>query len=165
MRDETEELDGPPAPDEAQQEPWAITDEGKAAWAVDKVLAARERLARVKAACQAMIDEAAREVADAEAFFLPQLEMWARANPPRKGKTIRLPTGAMSFRTIPGGPRVVDEGQCSDWAKRYCPDAIKVVERLSVTAIKDYIANYGELPPGVELVDPRESFDVKGANA
>lgn len=165
MSNEIEEFDGPPLPDEAQQEPWAITDEGKAAWAVDKVLAARERLARVKAACQAMIDEAAREVQDAEAFFLPQLEMWARANPPRKGKTIRLMTGSLAFRTVPGGPRVADEGQCMDWAKRYCPDAIKVVERLSVTAIKEYIANYGELPPGVELVEARESFDVKGVSS
>lgn len=144
-------------------EPWQITNDNRAAWATDKVLSARERLARVKAACQAMIDEAAREVQDAEGFFLPLLEEWARQNPPRKGKTIKLPTGALSFRTVPGGPRVVDEGQCTDWAKRWCPDAIKVVERLSVTAIKDYIANYGEIPPGVEVIEPRESFDVKGA--
>lgn len=163
MSDEIEEFDGPPLPDEARQEPWEITDESKAAWAVDKVLAARERLGRIKAACQAMVEQAEREVADTEAFFLPQLEAWARANPPRKSKTIKLMTGSLAFRTVPGGPRVVDEGQCTDWAKRYCPDAIKVVERLSVTAIKDYIANYGELPPGVEIAPDSERFDVKGA--
>lgn len=164
MRDEIEELDGPPAPDEARQEPWAITDEGKAAWAVDRVLTARERLARIKAACLAMIAEAERDAEDTEAFFKPQLEIWARANPPRKGKTIKLMTGSLVFRTVPGGPRVVDEGQCADWAKRYCPEAVKVVERLSVTALKDYIANYGELPPGVEITEPREAFDVKGVS-
>lgn len=166
MRDEIEELDGPPVPNEARQEPWEITDEGKAAWAVDKVLAARERLARIKAACQAMIAEAEREAEDTEALFKPQLEAWARANPPRKGKTIKLMTGALAFRIVPGGPRVTDADAVIAWARAEgVESALRVKEVVSVDAagLRAYVEASGDLPPGVDLVEAREAFDVKGA--
>lgn len=152
-----------PLAESSYGEPWRVTDEQRAAWATDKVLAARERLARVKAACQAMIDDAAREAQDVEAFFLPLLEEWARNNPPRKGKTIRLLTGALSFRTVPGGPRVTDAEAALSWAKAEYADLVIVSERLDVNGIKDYVKASGDVPPGVEIIEPRESFDVKGA--
>ena len=153
------------ANEQVQSDPWRITDDNRAAWAADKVLGARERLARVKASCQAMIDEAAREAQDAEAFFLPLLEEWARANPPRKGKTIRLPTGALAFRTVIGGPRLVDAKAALDWAREHTPSLIEITERVTITALKDYMEAVGEVPPGVEVVPDRESFDVKGARS
>lgn len=105
---------------------FSVRDDESAAWAADKILSARERLARVTAACAEMIAEAGREVDALEGLFLPQLEEWARANPPRKGRTIRLPTGALSFRSVPGGPRVVDEEAALTWARQHLPAAIKV---------------------------------------
>lgn len=146
--------------DEAQGRPWAITDDGAAAWAVDKVLGARERLARIKAACQLMIQDAERQVADAEARFLPALEAWALANPPRKGKTIRLPTGSLSFRTVPGGHRVVDAEAALAWARAYLPAAVVVSERLDAAAVREYVHASGEIPPGVERVPEHERFGV-----
>lgn len=142
--------------------PWVIADESRAAWAVDKVLTARERLARIKATCAAMIAEAQRDVESAESFFLPHLEAWARANPPRKGKTLKLTTGALSFRTVPGGPRVVDAAVCLEWARDHAATAIVVKETLSAASIKDYVEATGEIPPGVEVAEARESFDVRG---
>ncbi len=142
--------------------PFTVDDPSKAAWALDKVLTARERLERVKAACQKVIDEAARDVEDAEAFFLPLLELWARENPPTKGKTIRLPTGALAFRTVPGGPRVHDDAAVLAWAREHLPDAVVTKQAILRTAITDYVKATGDVPPGVDVVAPRESFDAKG---
>lgn len=147
---------------EQTHEPWAVTDEGSAAWAVDRVLTARERLARVKANCERLVSEAEREVRDAEAYFLPLLELWARANPPRKGKSLRLHTGVIAFRTVPGGPRVVDQAAALAWAKQHCPDAVRVREELAVATLKAHVeASAGELPDGVDIVSASEVFSVK----
>ena len=143
-------------------EPFVIDDADKASWAVDKILIARERLERVKAQFQAAVHEAQQEVVDAEAFFLPQLEAWYNANPPRKGKSIKLPHGTVGKRTVPGGPRVVDETAVLEWARREgIPGLIKITESVSRAAVKEYVASTGDLPDGVELVESRESFDVK----
>lgn len=142
--------------------PFAIDSEARAAWAADKVLAARERLARIKANCQAMIEAAQSEVESAESFFLPMLEAWAREHPPRRGKTIRLPTGALSFRTVPGGPRVVNEDDALDWAEFHLPAAVKVSKKVMASVLKEHYQATGELPPGVEVVPDDERFDVKG---
>jgi len=154
----------PEAVDTAR-EPFIVNTEERAAWATDKVLSARERLSRIKAACQAMIDDAELEVRDAEAFFLPMLEEWARSNPPKKGKTIKLPTGALSFRTVPGGPRVVDPDAALAWAKVEAGELViqTVSERLDKAGLADYVKASGDVPPGVEIAPARESFDVKGA--
>jgi hypothetical protein len=152
------------AADTDRLEPFTVDTPERAAWAADKVLAARERLARVTASCAAMIQQAGREADDAAAFFLPMLEEWARANPPRKGKTIRLPTGALSFRSVPGGPRLADPDAALAWARQNKPELIEVRERVTITALKEFIvASGGELPDGVEMTDSRETFDVKGA--
>lgn len=143
--------------------PFSVHDEESAAWAADKILSARERLARVTAACAEMIAEAGREVVDLESLFLPQLEAWARQNPPRKGRTIRLPVGKLSFRTVPGGPRVTDEAAALEWARQYLPAAVQVREKVLATPIKEYVEQTGEAVPGVEMVESRETFDVKGA--
>jgi phage host-nuclease inhibitor protein Gam len=144
-------------------DPFAITDASGAAWAADKVLAARERLERIKASCAAAIASAERDVASAERFFLPLLEAWARQHPPKKGKTIRLTTGALVFRSVPGGPRLADPDAALAWARANKPELIEVKERVTITALRGWIeASGGELPDGVEIVDARETFDVKG---
>lgn len=147
-----------------QDEPFTIDTPERAAWAADKVLSARERLARITASCAAMIQQAGREADEAAAFFLPLLEQWARANPPAKGKTIRLPTGALSFRTVPGGPRLADPDAALAWARQNKPELIVVKESVRISDLKSWIeASGGELPDGVEIADARETFDVKGA--
>lgn len=143
-------------------EPFIVDTPERAAWAADKVLSTRERLARVTASCAAMIQQAGREADEAAAFFLPLLEAWARQNPPRKGKTIRLPTGALSFRSVPGGPRLADPEAALSWARQNKPELIEVKERVTITALKGWIeSSGGELPDGVEMTDARETFDVK----
>jgi hypothetical protein len=145
-------------------EVFEIRDSNQAAYAADRILTERERLARIRAACAAQIADADRAVARTEAFYLPALETWAAANPPRKGKTIHLPTGALSFRAVPGGPRLVDPEAALSWARQNKPDLIVVRESVRITDLKAWIeASGGELPDGVEVVEARETFDVKGA--
>lgn len=148
---------------EQAREPFVIDDAEKASWAVDKILIARERLERVKRQYQAALDAAELEVRDAEAFFLPQLEAWYDANPPRKGKTVRLTTGNLSRRTVPGGPRIVNDGACLEWARAQgIPGLIRVTESLSRTAVNEYVKTTGDLPDGVEMTEARETFGVSG---
>lgn len=145
----------------AERPPWAVATEGDAIWAVDRLLTARQRRDRIAEQCRAVLAAAERDVERAEAFFLPLLEDWARRNPPRTGRTIRLPTGSLSFRRVPGGPRVVDDAAALAWARAALPDAVRVVASVDRTAIKAYAAATGELPPGVELKPDDESFHVR----
>lgn len=147
---------------ETERAPFVIDDASKASWAVDKILIARERIERVKAQFQAALNEAEQEARDAEAFFLPLLEEWYNANPPRKGKTIKLPHGNLSKRTVPGGPRVLDPDAVLAWAKEYgIPGIVKVSESVSKTAVAEYVKATGDMPAGVEVVESRETFDVR----
>lgn len=144
-------------------EAYPIYNEAQAAHAADRILTERERLARIRDACAAMIHEAEQAVARTESFYLPALELWAKANPPRKGKTIKLPTGALAFRTVPGGPRLADPAAALAWARQNKPDLIQVKESVTITALRAwYEASGGELPDGVEITEARETFDVKG---
>lgn len=146
-----------------QAAPFTVHDERSAAWAINKVRAARAELARVKAACAEAIAEAERNVAETDGFFLPMLEQWSAANLPRGKKSITTTHGRVQFRTVPGGPRVVDDQALIAWAKESgIPGLVreKVTQAVDRTAVKDYWQRTGDLPAGVEVVDPRESFDV-----
>lgn len=145
-----------------RKEPFAIDSADIASWAVDKILVARERLERVKNQYQAALLEAELEVKDAEAFFLPLLEAWFDANPPKRGKSIKLPHGTIGKRTVPGGPRVTDDAAVMAWAKEQgIPGLIKVTESVSRTAVREYVTSTGDIPDGVEVVESREAFDVR----
>lgn len=147
---------------EQAREPFTIDDESKASWAVDKILIARNRLERVKNQYQAALLEAELEIRDAEAFFLPLLEEWYDRNPPRKGKTIKLPHGNLSRRTVPGGPRVTDPDAVLAWAKEHgIPGLVRVKEEISRSAVVEYVRDTGDVPSGVEVIAAREAFDVR----
>jgi phage host-nuclease inhibitor protein Gam len=146
---------------EDQADAWEITSPADAAWALDKVLTARARRDRIKENFAAALAEAEREVADAEAAFVPRLEAWALANPPERGKTIRLPTGALRWRTVPGGPRVVDAAAALAWAERHLPSAVRVEKSVLATPLKEFALTVGELPDGVEAEPAREVFSVR----
>lgn len=146
---------------EDQAEAWEIADAGAAAWALDKVLTARARRDRIKENFAAALAEAERDLAETEAALLPRLEAWALANPPERGKTIRLPTGALRWRTVPGGPRVVDAAAALAWAERHLPSAVVVERRVLATPLKEFALTVGELPDGVEVEPARDVFSVR----
>lgn len=144
--------------------PFTIDSPEKAAWAADKILSARERLARVKAAATAAVEQAEHEVQDLEDRFLAELREWGRGQLPRGRRSLILPAAGavLKYRATPAGWRVTDEGAARAWAHRHLPDAIKVTVRTSVSAaaLKEYAASTGETPDGVERVAAGEAFDV-----
>lgn len=150
--------------DEETPQAWTIADESAAAWAVDALLAAEERLERIKAMSADAITRAERDLASTRARLLPELAAWYQAHPPRRGKTLHYPTGKFSARTRPGGPRIVDKDAAREWARVELPEAIRsrVVEDVDAVMIKGYVAETGDLPPGVELVPAEEVYEVKG---
>lgn len=130
-------------PDDDVEEPlapegWTVRDEDSAAWAVDVVLSYEERCERIKRQHVSVLGRAEKELERAKAFFLPMLRAWAEKNPPKKGRTIHLSTGSMSFRKKPGGIFVEDEAACIEWAEENLPDAIRreVIRKLDVARAK-----------------------------
>lgn len=142
-------------------DPWHINSADQAAFAVDAILSQRERVERVREQCEHLVHLAEQELVRLEEWFLPQLQSWLRENPPARGKTLHLPTGSVAFRTVPGGPRVVDSGECLVWAREHLPAAVKTTECLAIDEVKAHIEHTGEIPPGADIVPDRESFDVK----
>lgn len=152
---------------ESHAEAFAVVlTEDEAARLVERLTEARKRVEARKASAQAWVEEAVKRAESLEAWALPQLEKFFDANAPRKGKTLRLPTGALSKRTVPGGVRVVDKGALIEWAQiEGVKSVLSVKEVVSVdsAAVVAYVeGSGGELPPGVEMVAAREAFDVKG---
>lgn len=143
---------------------WRIDTEERAAWAVDRILAAEERLERVKAQAAHWQRLAERELERARAFFCPHLEEWAREHPPARGKTIHLATGDLAFRTVRGSLRVADPERALAWARANLPGAIdrKVTERVVAIEVRSYADKTGEIPPGCVVDNDREAFDIRG---
>lgn len=156
--------DEAPAP---APERFIIDTEDKAVWALDRIMREREALARLDAQYAAMRAAQVAELERVEARFLLPLEDWARANPPKKGKTIKTLAGNLSFRTVKGGMRVTDKAAALEYARAERPELlrVKMIEELDAEKAKAHALETGEVVPGLEWVEDREVFDVKPAKA
>jgi hypothetical protein len=139
-----------------------ITGEDQATWALDHILTQRERLERIKRSCADMIASAQSMVDDAERYYLPELERWAKGQLTGKKRSLKLPTGQLAFRTVPAGLRVLSEAEALAWAKQERPDLVRVKESVLVSELKAHFDQTGELPAGAERTEGRDSFSVKG---
>lgn len=99
-----------------------------------------------------------------------KLRDWASVNLDGKSKTIDLLIGKVSFRTVPGGLRVVDTALALNWAKEHRPELVKtettvrckldskgLLGLVAAATIEDGPLDY---PPGVALVADEEKFTV-----
>lgn len=130
---EDDEIEMPLAPAGFQ-----VHDERSAAWAAEKVVEAEERVRRIERQAERNLARAEKELARARAFFIPMLRAWAEANPPKRGRTIHLATGDLSFRRVNGGIFVQNEEACLEWAETKLPEAIRreVVRKLDFERAK-----------------------------
>lgn len=145
------------------REGWECETEAEAAWAVDIVLSYDERLERLDEAHRTYRAQLERERQRAVEFFEPHLREFYEANPPKRGKTIKLVTGRIGFRKVGGGPRIQDKEKVLEWAREHRPDLVEVETRESVPAagVKDHVGKTGEIPPGVVVLDDEERFQIK----
>lgn len=146
---------------------FTVRDEGSAAWVVDKLLGYDERTERLKAQFLTMVRALEADKARFERRFLPELEAWFDAQP-KRGKSLSLLTGTLSKRTVPGAPAIVDEAEALTWAQANLPEGVRTVPatvKLDGAAIRAHVKETGEVVPGVEWREARETFSVSGLKA
>jgi hypothetical protein len=122
---------------------------------------------------RARVDEwAAREKARAchdEQFLLMrygcQLQAWAAAQIAAQGgrrKSVSLPAGIAGFRHSPARLIVDDEAKVISWAKGDCPDAVRLVEKLSRSTLNNHFQQTGEIPThGAHLEPECDEFYIR----
>jgi hypothetical protein len=153
--------------DETQNEIDHIITEEEAVRLVDRLLTQEERIARLEAQFERMRSDLSREQQEIEAEALPLLEAYWRANPPKRGKTLRLLTGDVQIRSVPGrwGINPKYEEEVIAWAMLHLPDAVAVDvrRRARITKITEHIEATGEIPEGVRYIDQHEKVVIKAA--
>lgn len=140
--------------------PVGVTDKEDAGRVLDKVLAARERVERIKAQAAVRIKAAERELADVERWALPALEVWLEANPPQgKRRSVDLWSGRIGWRAGRSRTVVDDEEAAMLYCFEHAPDAVKQdpmpPARLLVSKIPPDC-------PGVRVVEGADKFEAKG---
>lgn len=149
--------------DGATDDFFRITDENRANWVVDKMLSYDERLDRLDRQYKQMRGRLEGERDGFRSRWLVPLRTWAEANQPKRGKTLHLMTGSLSFRRVRGGARIVDKAAVLEWARESMPSAIVsvITERVDAEFIDGHFRQTGEIPAGVEVQEERDEFYVR----
>jgi phage host-nuclease inhibitor protein Gam len=149
-------------------ERFTIDSEDKANWLLRKVANLEAEEARVKAQADSILLGLKTERSGLMNRFGAELEQWTKAQIEAKGgktKTLKLLQGNLSFRTVPAGLRVGELTDALTTAKAVCPSAVLTVEQLDRKAFLDHATELfeqtGELLPGIERTEARESFSMK----
>lgn len=142
----------------------------RAASLLDEVLTARERAERIRAQCARIMADADARAAQLERDYLPLLRSYAeQVIGERKRRSVDLPTGRLSLRRVPGGVRVEDAEALTAWARAARPELVEVhtttTERVPASALKAYVDEVGEVPPGAVLVENRTELKIGVAKA
>lgn len=166
------DLDGPEADLPALSERFAVTDDGRATWAMRKVRTAARRIAEVDAIAASEImrvqEWAVRERAKSEralGFFTGMLQSYAllQRRLDGKHKSILTPYGRVSTREAQARLQVADEATYLAWAKIHAPGTVKTTtttkpilsEITAVVMIADgqiAMTTGGEVVPGLTVI-------------
>lgn len=157
-----DDFDDAPAPVDDR---FRIDSESKMNWFVGKLNGYDEADARIDAQYAAMKRDIANRRDGLKRRFMAEAEGWADANRPSKGKSIKLLAGTVGWRENKGGPRIVDKAALMDWANENAPGLLvtESITKPDTSAVYAHFATTGEIPPGVEYVEPGDRFYVKGA--
>lgn len=145
-------------------ERFIVNDIGSANWVVRRVMEARAYSQAIKEWADIEATRARRE----EEFLLQHFgaglqqvlsEEMERARGRRK--SLKLPAGTIGLRSEPLRLRVEDEDAALAWAKEHLPEAVRVTERVSRTALGEHLAQTGEVPDGCTLQEPTDRFYIR----
>lgn len=149
-----------------------ITDTGKAAWVIGKLLDRAAQRDRLKEQFRRMDKELERDLQGLAYRFGAGLEEWLRCElaklprrkePPKSVKTLQ---GTLGSRTVKGGLSIADEAAVRAWALeqadpeefgRYVSDF-----KVDAKAVLAHAAATGEDVPGLERTQDRENYYVAG---
>jgi hypothetical protein len=156
-----------PAP-EATAEPkpeFHIDSEDRANWLLRKLAQNTAEAKRVKAQAEAMIGALKSENDRLLFRFEKELREWAEAELLRRKsriKTLRTLQGNLAFRTCPKALRIMDAQAATEKAREL--GLIVTVEQLDAAGYRDaaerQLQETGELLPGVEVEEAKESFKI-----
>jgi hypothetical protein len=143
---------------------FAVVDVKSANWVLRRIMEARAYAEAVQQWAEAEAERAKRE----EEFFLLHFGNGLQAVleeeiEKQKGrrKSVKLPAGTMGYRAEPQRLRVENEAAAIEWAHRHCPDAVRVTERISRTAINEHHTASGEVPEGCTIQPAGERFYIR----
>ena len=152
-----------------QPEHFHICDENSANWLLRKLGNIEAEKARIHAQAETLLQQLDGDRKALEGLYLQQLETYARQTLSDKGnkrRSLTLLQGTCGFRIVKGGLRLTDEAAALVYAQEMATDAVKVkvVERLDTTRYRElaqfHLITTGELLPGAEVTEDRETFSV-----
>lgn len=160
--------------EKTEGQPFEITDRKSAEWALRKIASKQAEIDLVRAQAAEMLAGLQRDLDSFKGRFEPQLEAWAREALEATGgksRTVKTLCGNLSFRTVPARLTVGGMEDALHTAKLVAPDAVVEVpatETLDKKRFLEYASarfeETGELLPGIERTEERQSFSVKFAS-
>ncbi len=150
---------------------FVIDSEGAANWYLKKITLWTAEKAILKAQYEQRMKEIDADQKRLEGFYLSQVEAWARAEgETRRRKTITLPYGTVSFRTVPAHVKVIDQeaalAMASKFGEEYVtPQPAKLDTKAWQDHVQDALETHGVLPEGsgCDFIPARESVTIKTA--
>jgi hypothetical protein len=144
---------------------FSIADEASVNWVVRKIVQARQYCQQAREFAAREEHRAIREEKTLLFLFGRQIEKWAKNEIERRGgrrRSLEVPAGILAFRKLNSSIHIEDELAVLAWAKRHCPSAVVVSEKLSRSALVDHFKATGDIPEdGVSLLPERDSFSIK----
>ena len=143
-----------------------VTDLASAEWVLKKMSECDAEELGIEARIKSVTENLASDLRQAKGRreylmgrFGEGLKAFARADQyDRKTRTTSMAFGKLSFRTMPESIEIVDMALAVEWAKANAPDAVKTVESILKTPLKD-IPNLPE--DAFTLIPAGEVFKVE----
>lgn len=133
---------------DVEPERWRINDDESAEWAFRHLAEAEANLEALRLRADAWaekiqrwFEQAAREPARSAEFWTAHLEWYARRLRSEAGrKSVKLPSGALSTRTVAAAAEIADEEALIAWASENCPELIRIREDVQVSTLREHVA-------------------------
>ncbi len=95
--------------------------------------------------------------------FVTQVKNWFQANLPKKGKSLVLTHGKLSFASAGGNLVIEDEEKALEWAQEHCKEAIKkdlLISKISEKLNKIATAEEKTVLEAITVAGAEEAFSV-----
>jgi len=157
----------------AQKEEFHITDEESFNWVMKKFLDTESKLESIEhspevaqakailANAESMTKDAQRRLDWLTARFSQELAEYARPQLPKGSKSFKTIYGTVSFRSVPAKLVVYDLPSALEWAKKHCPEAIKVTEDFQFSKVNKALIEDLKRQKGFAVIDGSEKVTIK----
>ena len=156
------------APEAEAREEFHICDESSANWLLRKLAGIEAERARVTQQYQAIVAQLDSDAERLRFCYEAEFSDWTRRELARRKttrKSLVLLQGTCQFRTVPAGVKVADISAALHYATAALPELVKTAPTLDTlryrSAALTALNTTGEVLPGIERTEERESFTLK----